>query len=270
MEYRCERCNYTTNKMCNIKMHFSRKVPCNDLFSIGKSCVQLLDELTHSISTNVYECELCHRSFKTAQAKSKHVISCKQIELHNLMVENERIKNELLKLKESNTTNITTNNNTTNNITNNITVVLNDFGNESISHIVNDKEFLDGCLKRLLTTAIEEIIEKVYYDDEHPENRNILMKNKKLNQVVVHSNGEWKCRNISSPAAKMLCNGKNIITTHYIENGHSQITIDKMIEEGDLGIDKKIVYLQKLADPNTNEHKIAISKVKGVICNFRQ
>jgi len=96
-----------------------------------------------------------------------------------------------------------------------------------------------------------------------------MMKNIKENQVMVREDGKWKRKNIKSPAVKMVNKGKNILHTYYLESGKFQEALDKMMEEEDLSPDKKIEFLNKLGMPQSNEHKVAISKIKGVISNYK-
>jgi len=92
------------------------------------------------------------------------MILCKDRMQNKKDEEMNRMKEEIAQLKQElqlreNSGHITNNNTTinntnNNNITNNITIVLNDFGKEDITHIMDDKNFLEDCLKELFTSAI--------------------------------------------------------------------------------------------------------------------
>jgi rubredoxin len=269
--YTCERCGYETNRISNIKTHFQRKKPCLDANQCGKTCCQLLEQLSSPsvIEEELYKCDGCGMAFQSTQGRSRHLISCKDFEILNLRREIQELKS-----KEPSTSNIThniTNNNiTTNNNCNNITIVLNDFGSEDVSHVSNDTNFLDKCLRELSTSAIENLVERMYYHDDHPENKNVLMKSMKQNIVMVRTDGKWKQMHPNTPATKMVHKGKKILHSYYVESGKQQEEMNKLVEEGDLTPeDKKLSYLLKLGIPNTNEHKVAVSKVKGVISNYK-
>ena len=136
---------------------------------------------------------------------------------------------------------------------------------ESISHVEHDGPFLDECLKKLHTSAIESVVEKVYFDDDHPENQTIFMKNVKLNQVMIREDGKWKRVNGHTPAVNMMQKSKKILHTYYHEKVKDETyNIDEALEP-----DGKIMYFNKLMNPDTNEHKIAISKIKGIISNHK-
>lgn len=79
----------------------------------------------------------------------------------------------------------------------------------------------------------------------------------------------WMRKHISGPAHKMIHKGKSILQSYYIESGEAQKAVDRMIDEDDNEPDMKLEYLHKLGIPDTNEHKQAVSKVKGVISNYK-
>ena len=129
---------------------------------------QLLEELIKHKLEFKFACNNCDKKFKTTQGKNKHIKLChKEDKKRSEVTSNTKIINN----------NIT--NNITNIINNNITIVLNDFGNEDISYIKDDKLFLDKCMKQL-SSGISTLIEKIYFDKENPQNHNIKMKNQCL------------------------------------------------------------------------------------------
>ena len=280
MEYICKRCNYCTDRVSNIKQHLRKKKTCPDKMNSGFSVEDLLKDYHthHEYSLYEYSCQFCGHIFKSRQGLHKHMTKCNiertDKELKRLSEENEQIKKTLEAMNKSttnshieyNTTNNTTNIITNNNITNNITIVLNEFGKEDMSYIEGDKEFLNGCMKDLLTNAIRTVIDRIYFDTEHPENRTIMMKNFKLNQVMVYDSGQWKQRHTSETIPKMLHNGKKILHNHFVDSGDDQRIIDA--DEDDVAM-MKFNYLNNVVLPNTNEYKSAVSKIKSAISNHK-
>jgi hypothetical protein len=112
------------------------------------------------------DCPYCKKHFKQIQGVSRHVLyRCKKV------------------------TTLTTTNNTTNN-TNNGTIhinnnnyVLNNFGNENLSHLtVDDKVEICSSYMNMFTNAVE----KTYFDPEHPENHTVMVKSEKNKQMFVY------------------------------------------------------------------------------------
>jgi hypothetical protein len=87
----------------------------------------------------------------------------------------------------------TINNNTDNsqnshNNNNNNKIIINNYGSEDLSHITDDykTELLKGPFG-----MIQKLIKKIYFNDEKPENRNIILPNKNDTMVKIMKDGEW-------------------------------------------------------------------------------
>ena len=84
--------------------------------------------------------------------------------------------NTINNTNSNNTTNITNNNNSNN------VFILNNYGNENKDYITND--YLLGLLKKPFQ-AIPELIKFTHFNNEHPENQNIKITNKKQPYIKV-------------------------------------------------------------------------------------
>ena len=164
-----------------------------------------------------YVCNYCGNCYSTNSNMRKHEKTCKiKIEKEN---ENEKdkkieelIKNqeemkeivEKLLLEKSNTitnnntnntnnTNNSTNNshNTTNNMTNNI--IIHNYGDEDTKYITSD--YILNLLKYKPAKAIPELIKHTHFNEEHPENQNIKITNKKEPYIKVRKNDKWELQN---------------------------------------------------------------------------
>lgn len=160
--------------MCNLKTHFSRKKPCRDSKHCGKSLEQLRNEMNDNF---IFEC-ICGERYGTQQGLGQHKKHCSMVpkpddQIKSLMEENSKLQNQINELRNAlessktpqSVTNVT-NNHITNNVTNNISIVY-DFGNEDISYVTQDKLFIQDCLKKLTTSAIESIVRKIYFDPSY-------------------------------------------------------------------------------------------------------
>jgi hypothetical protein len=79
----------------------------------------------------------------------------------------------------------TTNNNTTNNIIN-----INNYGDEDTKYITSD--YILKLLKNRPAKTIPELIKYTHFNDDHPENQNIKITNKKEPYVKVRKNDKWE------------------------------------------------------------------------------
>jgi hypothetical protein len=99
-------------------------------------------------------------------------------------------------LNKTTTNNAQTNNNNikkqTNNITNNITI--NAFGKEKVDYLSsnpNYKKFMINCLLKD-TGGIIDLMDEIYYNEEHPENHNIRKINKKDKFMKSYNGTKWE------------------------------------------------------------------------------
>ena len=141
----------------------------------------------------------------------------------------------LLISKVGNTTNTT---NTTN-ITNNIQ--LNNYGSEDLSHITDNYK---THLLKIPYAMIPKMIEAVHFNDKKPENKNIILANKKENKIKIFSNNKWIYKDKEDIITNLI-NGKYyLLEEHYdIKN----LNIEKYINfKNEFDVDnKKIVAMMK-------------------------
>ena len=61
------------------------------------------------------------------------------------------------------------------------------------------------------------MIEAIHFNDEKPENKNILLPNKKENLVKVYEGNKWVYKNKSETISDLVDSKYNIIDDHYDE-----------------------------------------------------
>ena len=101
----------------------------------------------------------------------------------------ERFKNlekSLLKAVNQTNNNIVTNNNNTT-IVNNI--VINNFGNEDMSHISHNDKILWASDPE---KGVIDYVKKKHFDPTVPSNHNIQIKSRKQNTLQIYKNGKWQ------------------------------------------------------------------------------
>ena len=102
-------------------------------------------------------------------------------------------KSNTITNNNTNNTNNSTNNshNTTNNMTNNI--IIHNYGDEDTKYITSD--YILNLLKYKPAKAIPELIKHTHFNEEHPENQNIKITNKKEPYIKVRKNDKWELQN---------------------------------------------------------------------------
>ena len=140
------------------------------------------------------ECPYCFKTFSRSDSLNRHFGRCKiKKEKDNDKQEIKELKQivEKLLLEKNNTiTNNNTNNshNTTNNMTNNI--IIHNYGDEDTKYITSD--YILNLLKYKPAKAIPELIKHTHFNEEHPENQNIKITNKKTPYIKVRKNDKWE------------------------------------------------------------------------------
>ena len=93
-------------------------------------------------------------------------------------------------------------------------IILNNYGNEDLSHIT------DSLKTEMLSVpygAIPKMIEAIHFNDSKPENKNIMIPNKKENLVKVFQGNKWVYKNKNETITDLVDSKYTIIDDHYEE-----------------------------------------------------
>ena len=229
--HKCELCNFSSKlkpnyiRHLNTKKHLTNektyeeenkkkiekglKRDLKGLFSEKKG---LKKDFFLQQETDLFVCQYCFKTLKTRPIMLRHIrktckekkklekmenVNSKIIEKQNKVIESQsnkinKIEKKLEKsVKQINNThnNNTNSNNTINNTINNIHI--NNYGEENLEMLTD--EFKERCIKRPFY-AIIDIIRKIHFNDDYPENKNMRIVNKRDNKIQVLDDGKWKYR----------------------------------------------------------------------------
>jgi hypothetical protein len=229
--FKCKRCGYeSAYKHCLLR-HLQSKTICDILIENIDAKI-LLEELTQKrVPELSVKCKVCSREFNCKSSMYKHIKLCKsnsllsEISTLKNIVDNQQKKlDRLLKKTPDNTTNNTTNNTTTNNntqnITNNIHVKLNDFGQENMSAL---PEPLISTL--FMDLRFRELLANLHCDPNYPENQNIRIKSIKRNTMEIFRNNKWDIMTFTKGLTELLLQGHKIFKDYYKKDK------DRILEE---------------------------------------
>ena len=206
--------------MCNIK---NMSVPifyCKDCDTNFK---RKLNYETHLISTKhknrvskvLVACLFCNKSFSHTSSLCRHKTKCIHSKTtETLQKENDELRKQVEQLQLKNNTNIQ---NIENQNNTNIEININCFGNENMDYIT-DKVILQ-CISKVYG-SIPMIIERIHFDQEHPENNNVKIPNKKLPHAKIITDNKWKFVDRSDTIHSMIDNGYNLLDETFQEKGH--------------------------------------------------
>jgi hypothetical protein len=183
-QYSCERCNYTTKKISDLKKHLKKKVICEPI------CLDIditnLMEKYYNNEDKMYSCDYCNKNFTSRSGKCHHKKICKKKKEIDE-------QNQILSITNNNNNinNSTINSNNINN--NNIQIIINAFGKENMDYITNGqdyKQFMTQCINNQGTGLCEFLLKK-HFSVEHGENHNIRKMNKKDMFIDCYDGKDW-------------------------------------------------------------------------------
>ena len=171
----------------------------------------------------IFLCEFCDRQFSSKAILNRHVKQyCKMIKnmhdneslqekIETLEKKHDAEKKELYKHIEILLTKV---GNTTINNTQNIQ--LNSYGNEDLSHIT---QTLKDNLIKVPYGMIPKMIEAVHFNDEKPENKNIVLPNKNDNKIKVFTGNKWIYQDKDETISDLVDGKYFILDNHYESEG---------------------------------------------------
>jgi hypothetical protein len=179
-----------------------------------------------------YPCDYCDESFSTMANKRRHelhrckentnvsnsIITKQENKIKKLEREKENQKKAMEKQRKEMAKHIELlltkvgNNYTTINNTNTNNIQLNNYGSEDLSHIT---DALKTYLIKHPFGAIQQLIEKIHFNRDKPENINLMITNKRDNKISVYEDGKWVYRNKKKTIQRLIDNKYYILDDHY-------------------------------------------------------
>jgi hypothetical protein len=204
-------------------------------------------------------CSWCDKLISKSNI-SKHKKLCKKRPDDKIQELQDKIKRLEKTINNiNNGSNIHTTNNTTNININNF-IQLNNFGAESIEHI--SQEFVKSCIMNNVT-GMKNLIEKIHFSEDAPQNKNIKMKNIKEKLVYVNKDNQWIVKDAQEATCNMIRKGCNIANNCY----HNENSGIKQIDENDL--DNKIqLFLMELLGKQGNDYYALQRRIVALIIEY--
>lgn len=183
--FACERCGHVFSKKCDLKRHLLKKKTCVALNS-QRDVDEILSEL---YKEKQHKCTYCNKSFQSRQGLYHHNKKCtRQLngESSNIdnSITNQECENVIMDsiTKESFNHSHSHNTNTMNGDIN-INVTINDFNKVNGEQVI-DSDTLVNLIKKIKSTdkyytVFQQVLEKIYFDEAHPENHCFTVPNKK-------------------------------------------------------------------------------------------
>ncbi len=146
------------------------------------------------------QCPTCQKIFSCRQSKSRHKQKCTGTKTED--TKDVQTVNNYNQCTINNTTNNTVNN------TNNIQINITNFNSENTDYIT--EEFARKCFESGVH-GVNPMIDKLYFDVEHPENHNVKLKSLNHSLVEVHTDKGWVPNGLYTIIDKMISNSTGTI-----------------------------------------------------------
>lgn len=235
----CSRCGYQTALRGLIKKHLERKTPCEPRLR-NISPEEILLENPHFLSKvsstkKKYACPDCDATFTRSTALSRHCNhTCKmrsanrvtelERQTETLARETEVLKHQVQVLLEEKTagsggggtTQVTTNSHNTNCNNTNTVIQICAFGNENVAHLLEDKNFMERCLRRR-ELGVVDYLKRLHFDPDYPQNNNLKVTNYKMPYVDQFDGTRWIKTEKDEILNDMLDGSCNSMDEHYHE-----------------------------------------------------
>lgn len=288
----CKRCLHEYSKKIYLLKHLENDTICK-VHEHGQDISK--QELLKQLEPPVYKyaCKHCCKTFKKYDVKYRHekknckanktipvtsnVTDEKEEHLHekpsyvkSLDEKIDRLSSDISLLKNSIVVNSATTitNNIDNGSTNNLNLPYN-FGYENIQHIIEDKDFMRGCLQTLRSGGLLNLMSKIHFDNSHPENKNIKLKCTRRRECSVFESGKWETKGITDATYQLLQQGRSLLSQYYLsdiefkENDETNNKGDTYIHLSKVGVAKEKAFnapikkgIRKLLDDNRSENTL--------------
>ena len=210
MKFTCPRCGSEFTRKDYLISHLRRKKVCEP----KKEDIEIEDIFSmYERKVTEFKCYFCHKSFTTDRTKKHHEqYYCKSKHTSHLEAEVMKLKQALQTLQDQINT---SNSNVKNNYSHCTFNIVNSFGSENLEYITSDKQFVENCLRNITHDGMKNLIEKIHYSQDHPENNNVRVKSLKNDLFEVYNNQKWEIMDKNETLDKMIKKGYRIMQTFY-------------------------------------------------------
>ena len=248
VNYKCDRCGYSSSRRDHFRKHLFRKNTCEAIlenipidilreqYGYMESKCKVNGKLRKGkCKVNVfcenlvkkYNCPHCDKLFSTKQGRYQHVKKyCKAkkkkkaeeilvIELKKDKEEMKRLlrqKDEQIKAIMEHMEKLLEKVGNTTNITQTNNIQLNNYGKENTKYIKEDY-FIK--LLNAPFNSIPKLVRKIHFNKKHPENQNIRITNKKLPYAEVYKDDKWEIRDKKETIMDLVEIKKGILDERY-------------------------------------------------------
>jgi len=234
--YKCEKCNIITENNYDYQKHIQTKKHLKNTGELDNneytSNIPLYtsDIPSDTISEDMFECDFCNATFKHKSGKYRHQNNnCKVKKSQIAIIEQMRSEmrqqlraqeerhseqmKELMKITEIALSKPSGGNRNCNNTTNN-NIIIHAYGKEDISFL-KDNDFLE--MLNHSGTSVQTLVKKIHFNEEHPENKNVKITNKKQPYAKVYNGDKWLLKDKKETISDLVEDKMNLLDSKFDE-----------------------------------------------------
>ena len=224
MSFYCNTCGIHTKSQKNLNIHFAsaRHKLREQNKQNKKQHVCFCGKVFTQVSNLYRHRKKCDIRPVSSITEPEQIIQVLKEENNKMKEEMDELRKQVEMLIGNTGKNIASNNNSKignqNNIQNqqNVNITVNSFGSENIDHITD--QIICKLIKTAPFTCVPQLIEKIHFDPEHPENHNIKITNKKLNYAEIVKNNKWVTANKKKVIDDVIQKSYDILDEKYNDN----------------------------------------------------
>lgn len=231
--YTCEKCEFITDIKCKYIAHENTKKHRRNMGILDDSkgnteVTQKYHKGNTEVTQNdtiVYECNYCDSTFKHSNSRYRHqkyhckakltLDSLQESHRKELMERDKRIEDlsrKLDKALEKIGSVIGTINTTNNDNSQNINITINAYGKEDLSYL-NDIDWLK--IMDVPEKGIANLFIETHFNPDHPENKNIRLRNRNSKYLEVHDGDNWTNKHKKKVLSEISDDKRDILETKY-------------------------------------------------------
>lgn len=278
-KYVCIRCGKKFPQKSNLDYHLNRKIRCIEIPQNPSILPHKSSLSIKSKEGNQNKCNYCGKEFTRKDNLMRHIDGYCKIKRENdrkmedlmdkliKLEENFRkIEGEMVDLKKENSeykrqlqigniNNGTQNINNGNQINNYITIL--PFGKENTTTIT-DKEYQRIMIRGF--NSVPELVKKIHFDKNHPENHNVYISNMRDKYVLVYDGKNWELNDRDDALQQLYEDKTDILETKF----------EELLEKLDDNTIRMFKRFLKKKDDDCEEIQLIKKELKKILYNNRK
>jgi transcription elongation factor Elf1 len=276
-DFTCLRCGHNSTTKQNLIKHLNNIDSCEIKKGLQNITIKdYLKTLQKQVNDNAVVCKFCGSMFNQNRYLKSHFIVCKHnpksekykgkqpIEertdkqyiaiLEDDLKFSKEINKELHKELQTLRSKLGIQSDVKNfNIVQNITI--NNFGEETIEHLSNP--FLLNCIMKE-SAGIRNFVEKLHFDNEVPENKNVRYKSTKRKILEIVENNDWVAKDEKEVIKCMIRKACSKLREYYLQD-------EELMERDDNELEHKVIGFLNELNEQSKTYKTSCDMLKALI-----